>query len=418
MEYRKTRPYALQFSTRLGHHVFATDTKDELEMWIDKINTAIEDDRKRQRKKTKSKIAQEAGSLSAEASTDRSSESINPTALMGAYQAKVVDNEFSAKIKAHGEISVQITPRGIKLMTPTNDANIAAWQYKYIKSYSKSANQTISLEIGNNAKTGAGKFVFSSSSTREMFSMINRNIKILKDKLIEAQNAKSQEEAEEIRRKKRSSTGSMLRPHSMSYEVQQADDPNDKRTSYPTYTHRPSIPEDDLLQLGEFAEHDEVDGFEDTFTSGSSGYPPLDNEITNDLYETIDSLPRPNLQPNVTDPFSLAGVDPFNTSAQGSFYNSHEDIFDNFSANTSQQQRTSTPSGYAGNNPFASGPLVNPVNTSTNPFASPSGIDKQMENVQLVGDHIYSVPRKQDKKMSREEFDQVWKDITSDIVLP
>lgn len=74
----------------LGHHVFSTDSQEELDGWIDDINQLIQNDRKRQRKKNKSKMVEEARSFG---TSDRSANSSitsggreegpHPSTLMG-----------------------------------------------------------------------------------------------------------------------------------------------------------------------------------------------------------------------------------------------------------------------------------------------------------------------------------------------
>lgn len=76
-----------------GHHVFSTESQTDLDDWIDSINNAIQEDKRLQRRKSKSKtkMAEEARSLST-LHTERSSGSIgstgsgsvpHPTTLMG-----------------------------------------------------------------------------------------------------------------------------------------------------------------------------------------------------------------------------------------------------------------------------------------------------------------------------------------------
>ena len=114
-EYKRTRPHAFQFTSNLGivcfclfslhhlnllihylyagHHVFSTESQTDLDDWIDSINNAIQEDKRLQRRKSKSKtkMAEEARSLST-LHTERSSGSIgstgsgsvpHPTTLMG-----------------------------------------------------------------------------------------------------------------------------------------------------------------------------------------------------------------------------------------------------------------------------------------------------------------------------------------------
>lgn len=394
----------------------------------------------------------------------------------------IEDNDFAKRLGATGIHSLNITPRGIKLISSTDETTIASWHYKHIRSYGKFSNQQIKIEIGGNAKSGHGKLAISSSSSREMFSMIHRNIKILKAKQEEAREAEIKMEVEEVSEKRRKKRSSLIRPHSMSYDVQQplpkqtsvtSTGSASKRTSFPSFAEQSTI-EESFMQLEGFGENevvndlqeflDSLDPISHNDDSGGAGIsaplPELGtvNELANStsIYETID-FPIPSnvvdgtgpveenfedsfisnpaqqhqttnpftdsVDPfsssanpftgNTTDPFT-SSIDPFSASTRGSFYNSQEDIFDGFN---SSNQKTSTPSSKnPSSNPFSAPTKSN--SSSTNPFE----IEEGLQNVDLSSkEYIYAVPNKSkkvEKKMSKEEFDKVWEDITADLTLP
>lgn len=512
-DYKRTKPHAFQFSssigrytrqqtlaplillylpcTHAGHHVFSTDSQTDLDDWIDSINDAIQQDKRLQKKKSKSKtkMAEAARSITTLHSTERNSSASSigstgsnvphPTTLMGkqikklkqnkdvfmllqyhyffigVYQVVIDDNDFSSQLGARGNCQMNIGPRGLKLVSDATGSTIGTWHYRRIRSYSKSANRQVLLEIGS-TKGGSpgGQLVLSSGSSKEMFSMIHRNIKLLRGMREKALAEKERSEAAEVREKvktkqqqqqqdqsKRSSL--ISRPRSMAYELQQGD--QNKRISYPSFAEQQTVGSD-LIQLQGF-----TDGLEDDedFQQFLDSLDPLMqpvlesvNELTSEVYDSPSNClppppppPRPT-QSNSTNPFvgpqgqhspdnasnPFVNVDPFNTSPQGSFYNSKEDIFENFDSGGGGEsvRKTSTPSKSVSNNPFlASGVTPEARAGSKNPFAmANTSLENELKELENPEEYTYAKPVKPAKKMSQEEFDKVWEDITADLHLP
>lgn len=484
-----------------GHHVFSTESQTDLDDWIDSINNAIQEDKRLQRRKSKSKtkMAEEARSLST-LHTERSSGSIgstgsgsvpHPTTLMGrkfkniysihpsalqmcicthsyskciifscnacrrpktrknssfflstgVYQVVVDDNDFSSKIGARGVCKMNVGPRGLKLVTDDTGSTLGAWHYKRIRSYSKSANRQVILDIGT-SKNGSpgGKLILSSSSSKEMFSMIHRNIKLLRAMREKALAEKESSEATEVKeilktkqqpqqQEKRISL--ISRPRSMAYELGEGTEQS-KRVSYPSFAEQQTVGSD-LIQLEGFTDGAEDDEEFQKFLESLDPImqpPVLESveELTNEVYDspsdivpplppqnrsTQSPFPPPN---NASNPF--LGMDPFTASPQGSFYNSKEDIFENFD---NGDQKTSTPSKSGSNtNPFLAMSVATqqPKTGSKNPFApADTLLDEDLKELENPEKYTYARPVKP-KKMSQQEFDKVWEDITADLHLP
>ena len=79
-----------------------------------------------------------------------------------------------------GVYNLEISPTTIALISANSTAQIAIWPYRSIKSYGKSAGK-VNIETGRAAECGMGKFVFVSTCSREIFGIINRNIRMLRD---------------------------------------------------------------------------------------------------------------------------------------------------------------------------------------------------------------------------------------------
>ena len=377
--------------------------------------------------------------------------------ITGVYQVVIDDNDFSSQLGARGICQMNVGPRGLKLVSDATGSTIGAWHYKRIRSYSKSANRQVILDIGA-TKSGSpgGKLILSSGSSKEMFSMIHRNIKLLRGMREKALAEKERSEATEIKERvktkqqqqqqqdpsKRSSLTS--RPRSMAYELQKGD--QKKRVSYPSFAEQQTVGSD-LIQLEGF-----TDGLEDDedFQQFLDSLDPLMqpvlesvNELTSEVYDSpSDCLPPPLPSPrsnqsnssissnpfvapqgqppanNASNPF--VNVDPFNTSPQGSFYNSKEDIFENFDSGGQSAQKTSTPSKPVSKNPFLASNVTPEAKAgSKNPFAmANTSLENELKELENPEEYTYAKPVKPAKKMSQQEFDKVWEDITADFQLP
>ena len=283
---------------------------------------------------------------------------------------------------------MDISPKGMSLIATTTETVVAKWHYKHIKSYAKSSNKSVSLEFGRSSPTGPGKLIMYCTASREMFSMIHRNIKRLRAAREKARKTAIESEIQDVqlRQKKKSEEkdGRLRhsRPNSMSYDLQTAAIPrqralqhlhdSSKRKSVPPpLQHNPSsatigtIADDDLIQLEGFAEEFDAD-FADLRefledlpeTVEESSQPQTSkSELSSRTYEVSlsnnqesfnDSFVPQETQESNADPFMNVS-DPFNAAPQGSFYNSKEDIFQSFQNSAAIPYKTSTPNSSSAN---------------------------------------------------------------------
>lgn len=103
-------------------------------------------------------------------------------------------NETAERLNLQGTYNLEVSPDAIALIAANSGAQIAIWPYRHIKSYGKSAGR-ISIETGKSAENGEGKFVFVSTCCREIFGIINRNIRRLRD---EKERARLMKEAQDV----------------------------------------------------------------------------------------------------------------------------------------------------------------------------------------------------------------------------
>lgn len=89
-------------------------------------------------------------------------------------------NETAERMNLQGNYNLEVSPEAVVLVAANSGAQIAIWPYRHIKSYGKSAGR-ITIETGRSAESGEGKFVCVSTCCREIFGIINRNIRRLRD---------------------------------------------------------------------------------------------------------------------------------------------------------------------------------------------------------------------------------------------
>lgn len=107
------------------------------------------------------------------------------------YRVFMDENETAQRLNLSGAYNLEITPDHITLTSADSKVQMARWYYKELKSYGKKTGGLVSFDTGKKAETGEGKFIFQSSCSRELFSVLDANIR----KLCQEKNKKDQQEA-------------------------------------------------------------------------------------------------------------------------------------------------------------------------------------------------------------------------------
>lgn len=79
-----------------------------------------------------------------------------------------------------GEYSLQVTDTSLSLVGTNSGATIAEWHYKYLKNYGKQHGR-FHFETGKNSPTGEGNYLCVTNCSKEIFGMVHRNIKKLRE---------------------------------------------------------------------------------------------------------------------------------------------------------------------------------------------------------------------------------------------
>lgn len=121
------------------------------------------------------------------------------------YNVSLSPTDLSKALNLSGTYSLDVTPKGMSLISNVTNTEITKWHFRHIKFYSKSSSNVVSVQLGRRSPTGEGKFLFQTTVAKELFSMIHRNIKKIKmaqDKKLKEEMEKEAERIREIRRRR------------------------------------------------------------------------------------------------------------------------------------------------------------------------------------------------------------------------
>ncbi len=79
-----------------------------------------------------------------------------------------------------GEYSLQVTITSLSLVGTNSGATIAEWHYRYLKNYGKQHGR-FHFETGKSSPTGEGNFLCVTNCSKEIFGVVHRNIKKLRE---------------------------------------------------------------------------------------------------------------------------------------------------------------------------------------------------------------------------------------------
>lgn len=108
----------------------------------------------------------------------------------GTYRVFMDENETTQRLNLSGAYNLEVTPEHITLTSTDSKVQMARWYYKELKNYGKKTG-LVSFEAGKKAGTGEGKFIFKSSCSRELFTVLDANIR----RLCQEKNKKDKQEA-------------------------------------------------------------------------------------------------------------------------------------------------------------------------------------------------------------------------------
>ena len=108
-------------------------------------------------------------------------------------------NETSEKLNLTGAYNLEITPSNISLIAAHSGATMIIWQYKHLKTYGKASGR-FNIETGSASPTGKGTFIFVTTCSKEIFGVVHRNIKKLRQQKEREVAEKNQKDVSTFRR--------------------------------------------------------------------------------------------------------------------------------------------------------------------------------------------------------------------------
>ena len=108
-------------------------------------------------------------------------------------------NETSEKLNLTGAYNLEVTPSNISLIAAHSGATMVIWQYKHLKTYGKASGR-FNIETGSSSPTGKGTFIFITTCSKEIFGVVHRNIKKLRQQKEREVAEKNQKDVSTFRR--------------------------------------------------------------------------------------------------------------------------------------------------------------------------------------------------------------------------
>lgn len=133
---------------------------------------------------------------------------------IGVYRVTLEENETVEKLNLHGTYNLEINPTHLSLTNTETGVAVAKWHYKNLKSYGKKSGK-FHFDVGKASPTGPGQFMCVTTCSKEIFGIVNHNIKRLRAQI--ENKTLSKQQSEPARRQTvqvRTSKSSFQRPHS------------------------------------------------------------------------------------------------------------------------------------------------------------------------------------------------------------
>ena len=89
-------------------------------------------------------------------------------------------NETAEKMALQGEYNLVVSSTSLSLVSASSGATIAEWHFKFLKNYGKQ-HGVFQFETGKASPTGAGRFVCVTTCSKEIFGVVSRNIRRLRE---------------------------------------------------------------------------------------------------------------------------------------------------------------------------------------------------------------------------------------------
>ena len=92
------------------------------------------------------------------------------------------ENETTDEMDLHGSFNLVLAPTSLSIQDVNTGKCIHKWHYKYLKSFGKQSGR-FNFEVGKVPQGGSGSYRCITSCSKEIFGVVNRNIKTIRERL-------------------------------------------------------------------------------------------------------------------------------------------------------------------------------------------------------------------------------------------
>lgn len=100
----------------------------------------------------------------------------------GTYRVTLEENETTEELDLHGSFNLVLAPTSLAIQDVNTGKPIYKWHYKNLKSFGKQSGR-FNFEVGRAAQGGAGSYRCITTCSKEIFGVVNRNIKTIRERL-------------------------------------------------------------------------------------------------------------------------------------------------------------------------------------------------------------------------------------------
>ena len=100
----------------------------------------------------------------------------------GTYRITLEENDTTDELDLHGSFNLVLGPNSLTIADVNTGKPIYKWHYKFLKSFGKQSGR-FNFEVGKTPQGGTGSYRCITTCSKEIFGVVNRNIKSIRERL-------------------------------------------------------------------------------------------------------------------------------------------------------------------------------------------------------------------------------------------
>ena len=116
----------------------------------------------------------------------------------GTYRVTLEENETTDELDLHGSFNLVLAPTSIAIVDVDTGKPIYKWHYKHLKSFGKQSGR-FNFEVGKAPQGGTGSYRCITTCSKEIFGVVNRNIKTIRERMENNRKEQPQKNARQSR---------------------------------------------------------------------------------------------------------------------------------------------------------------------------------------------------------------------------